>query len=329
MSRAGDGKTAKVVHLPLAVDVRRAIGKLTSLHDGDIGVIETVACGRRAIPGLRAVLFAREPSGVYEARRRAVEALAQLHAFDVLIEYLRAPRDVADPVEHTGEEAVTNAAARALAGSNDDRVIPLLLELTERSPLAGVVESLGRLRRVEALPYFIEALAEDFTRPAAEVAIRTLGPQARAVLLGAATTRSPLEGRETVSSRRRRGAALGLFAEFGPPAKEHRSALHRLMHDEDREIAALACRICLADANESAEDAIQRLIELLPAADWLLSEEIEDCLAEHFDKAKTIIDSILQHHATEPGLASPGARAVEALHRVVTRAASGGRRTGA
>ena len=73
--------------------VERAIKKLKSLHDGDRGLIETVACGRRAISALRALLFEREPIGLFQVRCLAARALAGLEAYDVLIEFLEAPRD--------------------------------------------------------------------------------------------------------------------------------------------------------------------------------------------------------------------------------------------
>jgi hypothetical protein len=105
--------------------VQRAIDKLKSLHDGDRGVIEIAACGRRAIPALRALLFEREPSGLYRPRCQAVKALAALEAYDALIEYLNAPRETADPVERIGEDAVINAAARALTGLHEARIFEL------------------------------------------------------------------------------------------------------------------------------------------------------------------------------------------------------------
>jgi hypothetical protein len=327
MCRFHDNVTARIADLPLAEDVRRAIGKLTSLHNGDAGVIEAIACGRRAIPALRAVVFNREPSGLYETRRRAVEALARLQAVDVLIDYLRTPRQVTDPVEQTGEEAVMNAAARALAESCDARVVPVLLELSERRPLTGVVDALGKLRRVEALPYFIRALAEDFTRPAAEAAIRNLGWQARGVLLETAILRSPSDAPETESTRRCRRSALGLFAELGSPAAEQWPVLHDLMRDEEPKIAALVCEICLASAAEHVKvAAVLRLIDLLSSADWLLSAKIEDCLVKHFDTAKRIIVDILQHSVIRADPESPTNRTAHALLRVATRTASDARR---
>ena len=69
--------------------------------------------------------------GSTQPRCLAVRALAALEAYDVLIEYLNAPREVADPVERVGEDAVINAAAYALAGLHEERILELLLKLAE------------------------------------------------------------------------------------------------------------------------------------------------------------------------------------------------------
>ena len=132
--------------------LRAAIDKLKSLHDGVRGVIEIVACGRQAVPALRALLFEREPSGLYQPRCLAVRALAVLEAYDVLVEYLNAPRAIADPVERVGEDAVINAAARALAGLHEARIFELLMSLAETRPLPGVVGALGRFGRTRGDP---------------------------------------------------------------------------------------------------------------------------------------------------------------------------------
>ena len=143
---------AVIVSLPLHSDMQRALDRLKSLHDGDLGVLDVVACGRRAIPLLRSLLLEGASSGVYHPRCRAVEALAALGAYDVLIEFLSAPREVADPVNRTGEEAVISAAARALADNREERVLPLLLELAKRQPLEGVIDALGSFRCAQAIP---------------------------------------------------------------------------------------------------------------------------------------------------------------------------------
>jgi hypothetical protein len=314
---------------PVDEDVQRAIKRLASLHDGDMGVIDAVACGTRAIPALRAILFTREPSGLYETRRRAVEALSWLHADDVLIEFLHTRRHIVDPVEQTGEEAVNNAAARALVECTDIRVTPVLLHLTEGPPLAGVIEALGKRGCVEALPYFIKVLAEDFVRPAAEAALRSLGERARIALLKAATLRTPSDRPETLSSKRHRRSAFALYAELGSPLKEEWSEVYGLISDGDPEIAAMACELSLATVNDFAKVvAVLRLIDLLSSADWSLGEKIEDCLVKHFDTARVFIEEVLRHDQATVNYDSPHARAMRGLRRVTTRALSHTRRHG-
>ena len=145
-------------------DVRHAIGTLKSLHDGDLGILEVTDCGSQAIPALRALLFERDPSGLYQVRCRAVEALAGLGAHEVLIDFLSTPREIADAIERVGEDAVVNAAARALANRNEQRVFDLLLRLAHRSCLTGVIAALGSFRRVEAIPLLVKALIDDSSR---------------------------------------------------------------------------------------------------------------------------------------------------------------------
>src|SRR5579883_3451251 len=142
-----------------------AIARLTSLHDGDEGLIEVVACGKEAIPPLVDLLFARERSGSYEPRRRAVEALAALGAYEPLRAFLALRREIKDPVELTGEDAVINAAAHALARVHDERDYPLLLDLLRWRLLPGVIEGVGAFKRPEAIRLLIDAFAEDDCRP--------------------------------------------------------------------------------------------------------------------------------------------------------------------
>lgn len=331
--RDGGGKQ-KVQHGPneisawrsdtlVAPDVARAVAKLASLHDGELGLVAAVACGPAAIPALRAVLFSREPSGIFEPRRRAVEALAALHAYDVLVEYLATPHEIVDPREATGEEAVINAAARALAEWPDGMVVPLLLSLTYRPPLAGVVDALGKLRCAAAIPYFVKALDDDFTRPAAEAALRHLGPLAAPALLEAATLRLPSEEHESVSSQRRRASALGVLAERRLASEGLGPALSSLTQDRDATVAALACGIVLADVGRPDRiAAVRRLIDLLPSVHWLLGAEIEDRLVEHFDLARDSIAEALRCAEPVAASASEPSRLVRTLRRVEARAAA-------
>ncbi len=275
-----------------AAEVERAIAWLASLRDdAPLGVVAAVACGAEAIPALRRVLFTRESSGLYEARRRAVEALAQLRAYEVLIDYLDLSREVVDPVEETGEQALVNAIARALAEWDDPRAAVLLLGLTHRPPLAGVVEALGRIRCAGALDYLVAALAEDDARPWAEAALRNLGAKAVPALVETALVRRPADECESVSSRRRRQSALGLIAELPLDGAAAWPALSGLMEDRDQRARALACRIALRIAPErDRRRAAETLTDLLAGSDFLLREEIGDWLARHRGDAKEVLE---------------------------------------
>ena len=170
--------------------IQRAIGKLKSFHDGDIAVLEVVACGYRAIPALRTLLFERDPSGLFQVRVRAVDALEKLGAHEVLVEFLCTPRDVTDPVERLGEDAMISAAARALAYHSDQRVFELLLRLAHRPCLTGVIFALGTSGRPEAIPLLVEALSEDGSRTTAEAALKRIGAAARPALIEAVSRRT-------------------------------------------------------------------------------------------------------------------------------------------
>ena len=224
--------------------LRRAVEALRTLRDGDHGVAETASCGAAAIPALRDLLFERDPSGIFETRRRAVEALALIGAHDVLIEFLESSCDIADPVERLGEDAIVNAAARALAGASEPRVFNLLRSLAQKKILPGVVAALGAFGRAEAIPYLVAALGEDESRPAAEAALFALGALARDALMAAARQR-PFPNRESESKLRQRRAALGLLARIGA-RDEMLPELRKLMRDRDPGVQLLACEIWLA-----------------------------------------------------------------------------------
>jgi HEAT repeat protein len=296
-------------------NVRRAVDKLKLLHASDLCVDEAIACGRQAIPALCELLFEREPSGLYQVRRRAVEALAGLGAHDVLMDFLRVPHEADDPVERLGDEAVVNAAALALSAVREEHVFQLLLALVRRRDLPGVVAALGSYDRPEAIPVLIDALAADDCRQAAEAALARLGPPAHPALLKAASLPLPPAERESVSSIRRRRSALGLLRDAAM-SPETWPVLRQLMKDADARIAVLACNLGLAGAlTPDRKDAVRRLIGLLSEADWMLTREIEDCLVTHFDQANDIIAAAIRdaNDATQE-------RATRALLRARQRA---------
>ena len=269
--------------------VQRAIGKLKSFHDGDIAVLEVVACGDRAIPALQKLLFDREPSGLFQVRVRAVDALAKLGAHEVLVEFLSTPGDVTDPVERLGEDAVINAAARALAYHSDQRVFDLLLRLAHRPCLTGVIFALGNSLRHEAIPLLVEALSEDASRLTAEGVLKKIGAAARPALIETVSRRADAHEHESESRLRQRRSALRLLAEMGVSRRTWQAVRH-LMYDDDGRIAIVACRICLTTGSASERrDAVLRLFRLFANADWRSRDDIERNLVANLYISKEII----------------------------------------
>jgi hypothetical protein len=296
------------------VGISELIAQLRTLQDMERAAVRLVAHGDAAIPPLRDLLFERDPSGIFSPRRHAVTALASLRAYEVLIDFLRRPKADVDPVERLGDEAVINAAARALKGAPNERTFRVLLALATRRLLPGVLEALAPYHRVEALPYFIAALAEDDARVAAEFALRELGPEARAALLEAATRPFPSSGYESGSSQRARRSALGLLLAIGiDPTDWHR--LRPLIRDSDVWIATLACEIGLAAKGDYREIA-HRLIALILNADPVLRLELEGCLTRSFDLVGSFVIAAVD--AMGPFAAGDRSKAAESFHRIIS-----------
>jgi hypothetical protein len=270
-------------------DLAQAIARLTSLHDGELGVSEVVTFGDAAVPALRALLFQREPSGLFQIRCRAAEALAALRAYDVLVEFLHDHDAAADPIECLGDDAVINAAARGLKGLRDERVFRLLLHLARRPALTGVIDALAAYRRLEAIPALIAALEEDASRGAAEAALLKIRHAARTALIVAVQKRRPSTDCESESSLRRRRSALKLLELIGISGKAWLE-LRDLVWDKDPKLSFLACRIGLPCASEAdLQDIVARLLSLWTGADWILRDEIEQSLITNFDKQSQIL----------------------------------------
>jgi hypothetical protein len=262
-------------------DVQSAIDKMMGLRDGDLGVVDAVCCGRRAIPALRHLLFWREPSGIYQPRCWAVRALSILGAFDVLLEYLKTRHTTRDPVERAGDDAVINAAARHLSVVREEHVFRLLLELARDRHRSGVIAALAAFHREESIPLLVDALAEDDCRLTAEPALAAFGKAALPSLLQAAVRKSPPGICESERSIRQRQGALRLMIDIGVPPGWW-PQLRGLVLDKEPRIAVLASELCLVIApRQERGPAVQRLIGLLNDADWRLEDDIEKCLLRH------------------------------------------------
>lgn len=202
----------------MSIDQRQklvpTIAKLTSVCDGDLAITEVIACGEAAVPELRRLLFEREPSGLFEARCRVVEALAGLRAYGILIAFLESRQVADDPIESLGDDAVINAAAQVVSKQCNERTFQLLLRLAQRPCLTGVISALGSFQRTESIPALVEALEDDASWQVAARALRQMGSAAQIALVGAAKRQSPSSDSESESSFRRRMRATQLLNEL-------------------------------------------------------------------------------------------------------------------
>jgi hypothetical protein len=296
--------------------------KLRSLRDGDLAVVEAVAVGVRAIPTLREVLFEKDVAGVFEPRRRAVQALAALGAYDVLREFVASWRPTADPIRRMGDEAALSAAARALAGARDEQAFQVLFQAARRHPASGVIEALGEYRRIELIPILDAALGDDLLHAAAQDALRKLGRHAIPALVEIAAG----SGRDRFSSEafseiRRRRSSLALLLELDAGADTW-GKLNHLIDDPDDEVAILACRLGMTVADDAGKRACaRRLVALLARAPWFFRAEIEDCLSANFTFASEAIEQAL--HALSKDCSGDGAarwKLKRSLQQVKTKA---------
>lgn len=256
--------------------IHQAMERFRSLKDGDAALVDVVGLGADVIPSLRTLLFARETSGLFQSRCRAVEALAALKAFPVLADFLRSHRDSDDPVERFGDDAVKSAAGRALARLHQPWIYDLLLQLAQRRPLLGILAGLGSFLRTESIPIFVEALGEDHLRLTAHEILRTFGRTAWPALIAAALDAGEDPLGESETHLRKRRSALILLLESELSGKSWPS-LRTLLHDHDLQIALLACELCIeiGDTRDRAE-LRERLNGLRRDADWSVRVRLDE-----------------------------------------------------
>ena len=293
--------------------IEEGIARLRGLREGDLAVPDLITCGQAAVGPLRAFLFARDPSGIFQPRCQAVEILAALGAREVLVDFLAHPPQFADPVEQAGVDVVTSAVASALVQWPDDDLFPLLLQAVDRKLLPGVVDALGQFARKEAVPVLSAALGEDFCRAAAESGFRRLGTEACPHLLRLAKSRMPSSDAESEMSRRRRRSALRLWGEMcqGGALPE---TVWSLMEDADDRVTFLACSVCLPHVSPAeVEKVAVRLVTLLDSSDWLLRTDVEDLLVKNYAACRPVV---------ERSLTEASERAAMALRYVIRKASA-------
>jgi len=287
----------------------RLVDELNSLKTGKQAAGRLVQSGPLAVEPVRRFLLEGSPSKIFQPRLWAVEVLAHLEAKDVLLEYLFQEREIRDPEDRFGEEAVESAAARFLAVWPEENVYQSLLKLSEKRMLLGLIEALALFRRLEAIPYFERALEDDFYRSAAEEAFLRIGAEACGVLAGFAVTPRPGFVMETPSSLQRRRSAVRLLCKIGMPP-EYWPVLKVLIHDPDEEVFVCIARLGLKlAAKEDRASIAKRILGLLALAPWYLQEDIEEILVQVGSEAAGDIDGeILQRMKQTEGIRAADTR---------------------
>jgi len=269
-------------------EIRSFVGDLESLRSGELTVSLLVGCGERAIEPLREYLLHGDPRGIFQPRQRAVEALAQLGAKEVLFEYLSQKRHIPDFEVRFGEEAVENTAARCLGEWRTDEVYDFLKNFAQRRMLPGAIEALGKFERVDAVDMFIRALGDDVCRPSADEALSRIAGKVKPALVRAALPQTE-EGEEKPSERRRRRAVLKILSELSFSLEEW-NELRLLLNDQDKDIALIAARIAVDSAPlEEKQVAARFLIHSLARAHWFAQIQIHECLHRNYDHLRQLI----------------------------------------
>lgn len=270
-------------------EIRSFVADLESLPSGELTVSLLVGCGERAISPLRDFLLYGKPRGVFQPRQRAVEALSQLGAKDVLMAYLSQKPEIPDAVVRFGEEAVESSAALELARWRTEEVFEFLMTLAGQRTLPGVIDGLAEFEKPEAGSVFLRALEDDVCRPRAEEALRRIGLKVKPILLEAARS-IPLDRNENPSERRRRRSAVRVLSDLQLNEQDW-CEIKPLLRDKDREISVMAAEIGVDFApSGEKEAAAQLLIRALGWAHWFLQIRIEDCLRRNYPAVREVID---------------------------------------
>jgi HEAT repeat protein len=295
-------------------EIRSFVRDLESLPGGDLTVSLLVGCGERAVPPLRELLLNGKPRGVFQARQRAVEALAELGAKDVLMEYLTQKRAIADAVVRFGEEAVENTAARELAGWLTEEAFQFLMNLAERRMLPGAVYALGEFERPEAAPVFVNALGDDVSRPPADRALRAIAEKIKPLLVKAARRVTSQED-EKPSERQRRRSVVRILADM-VLREEDWKELQPLLQDGDPEIEMMAGEMAVDWAPPTEKQIAARfLLRSLNSAHWFFQIRIQECLRRNYG----VLHELIAHEAKVRRLAARGEPRTDPVLRILEK----------
>jgi len=263
--------------------------------------VEAMRNKKATIKSLRERLLNGAPDSVYQTRQQIVFALAKLEARTVLMEYLRKPLKIADPVVRAAEEAVQSSAARELARWKNKKTFDFLLEFAKKCHRTGTLEALAEFERIETTPIFIATLEDDFYRPAAEKGLRKLGSTAKSDLIRSLLIPVKQRGFEPPWSVRRRQSILSILLDANFIHDDWK-AVRALIKDSHPEI--IAGISVLAASFAPAKDrsrAAQRIIAVYAkaAGDWRTVRDLEECLIKLQPESAIALDRAFERQIFE------------------------------
>ena len=247
--------------------IRRLVGTLDSLVDGEGAMEQLIAIGPRAAPFLERFLVESPARSLSLPRCRAVRALGALYAFSGLIRYLRKYVRPSDPVVLFAEDAVRSAAGRELMQNETPATFQVLRDAVKQRATSGLIEALAQYRWPESVPLLFELLEDDLCRQGAMEGLRLMPEAAKAyaILLLRGSTPQAIEG--PTASRRRR-TTLQLLVEFGIRMSEW-SDLRMFLEDEDQYCVLSAATLGMSFAPAAERPAIvQAVIEASKEMNW-------------------------------------------------------------
>lgn len=285
-----------------ASEIRLRIERLNSLVDGNQASMELASFGPAAIEPLKHFLFAGAPSGIFQPRQWAVEALGALGAKDALLEYLGRDLPISDPVARHGEDAVRNTAARLIGRWKTNEVFEFLEGLARKRILPGVVTALGSFRRKEALPILERALEDDMARPAAEEALTEFAGDEIETLLLTVHRRTVNGDEEVPSSLRRRRSAAELLSNSRVEAASW-PELRFLLEEKDSELVIHGARIAASLApDDEKRNVVVNVLRVLPGSPWYVKEKATKCLEALYAWGEPVIENEILLRSQEPPL---------------------------
>ena len=266
---------------------------LESLTDGELAVDLLVACGKPAIGPLEHLLLRGAARTISLPRCRAVRALGDLGAREILAAYLDNAHLPSDSVVLFAEDAVRSAVARELLRWKSDETFRTLLNAAERRTTMGLIEALGEFRRSAAIPLLFQTLEDDLCRNAAFAALLKMPEESRSYVmlsLRGGTERNLMEP----SASRRRRATAQLIQRLGISTDEWREVSGLLTDDDPAVVISIVAVGFQVASPESFPNLIQTLFRIAHKLNWVQEDEVIHLLDDHRELARSVARTILK-----------------------------------